>query len=150
MMIHLRMYISMLRDDYDDNDHDGDDDDLPGNVHLHVESQQPVADLLLGPHLHGVVRPVDDHEKAEEDNDDGDDHDDISTGLFVLWIVRIKTSRIKMKRIGMTIMTISTGLFILRMIMKKTTRIKMNRTVKLRDDDDDDDDIPIGCLSLGC
>ena len=60
MMIHLGMYISMLRDDYDDDDHDGDDDDPPGNVHLHVESQQPVADLLLGPHLHRVVRPVDD------------------------------------------------------------------------------------------
>ena len=59
-MIHLRMYISMLRDDCDDNDHDGDDDDPPGNVHLHVESQQPVADLLLGPHLHRVVCPVDD------------------------------------------------------------------------------------------
>ena len=89
-MIHLGMYISMLRDDYDDNDHDGDDDDPPGNVHLHVESQQPVADLLLGPHLHGVVCPADDHEKAEEDNDD---HDHISTGLFVLWMIMKKLKR---------------------------------------------------------
>ena len=44
---------------------------------------------------------MDDHEKAEEDNVNCDDHDDISTGLFVLWIVRIKTTRIKMKRTGM-------------------------------------------------
>ena len=145
MMIHRRMYISMLRDDCDDNDHDGDDDDPPGNVHFHVESQQPVADLLLGPHLHGVVCPVEDHEKAEEDNVDGDDHDDISTGLFVLWIVRIKTTRIKMKRTG--ILIISTGLFRLQMVMKKTTRIKLKRTIKMRCDDDND--ISIGCLSLG-
>ena len=94
MMIHLRMYISMLRDDCDDNDHDGDDDDSPGNIHLHVESQQPVADLLLGPHLHRVVCPVDDHEKAEEDNVDGHDHDDISTGLFVLRVIMKKLKRI--------------------------------------------------------
>ena len=88
---------------------------------------------------------MDDHEKAEEDNDDGDDHDDISTGLFVLWIVRIKTSRIKVKRTG--ILIISTGLFLLRVIMKKTTRIKLKRTIKMGDDDDND--ISIGCLSLG-
>ena len=93
MMIHLRMYISMLRDDCDDNDHDGDDDDSPGNIHLHVESQQPVADLLLGPHLHRVVCPVGDHEKAEKDNVNGDDHDDISTGLFVLWVIMKKLKR---------------------------------------------------------
>ena len=85
---------------------------------------------------------MDDHEKAEENNVDGDGHDDISTR-----IVRIKTTRKKMKRTGMIIMTISTGVFLLRMIMKNTTRIKMNRTMKMRDDDDDD--ISIGCLSLG-
>ena len=85
---------------------------------------------------------MDDHEKAEEDNVDGDDHDDISTRLFVLRIVRIKTSRIKMKRTGMTIMTISTGSLVLQMIMKKTARIKMKRTMMMMT-------YPSGCLSYG-
>ena len=85
---------------------------------------------------------MDDHEKAEEDNVNCDDHDDISTGLFVGRIVRIKTSRIKMKRTGMTIMTISMGSLVLQMIMKKTATIKMKRTMMMMT-------YPSNCFSYG-
>ena len=47
-------------DEDDDDDDDNDNDNVsPWNVHLHVESKKPVADLLLCPHLHWVVCPAD-------------------------------------------------------------------------------------------
>ena len=96
---YLNQTESRRHGDEDDDDYDEDNDDdvgngdneSPWNVHLHVEGKQPVADLLLRPHLNRIVCPDDEefcgwdgdcfHLSHGEDDDD-DENDDDKEGVL--------------------------------------------------------------------